>query len=316
MAAKRRIAFDLNEFKKKYCLLQNIPNVFAYNLNVSESKYLPGTCKFYAELNPERTQLRRHPQTISSLRPKFDENMFNFKKINPNEQLMQITYNDIKVDMIINRSPLTPFHTLIIPDLNGEHAQHITIVSLNFSIRLLLDLQETTFRIGYNSPGALASVNHLHLHLINLDKVLYIDIAELELISEDYIYRLHPHMPTEAICFVVDKSDSEILLDVKIKQIYDFVMWLCENNFPHNIFMTKCINSINKLKIFIYYRQEFCVIKDLSYYNIAFCELSGYVPVGDKSLFDKLTEKDVIERIQNESGKISKNIYDYFNKKM
>ncbi|XP_037939359.1 GDP-D-glucose phosphorylase 1 isoform X2 [Teleopsis dalmanni] len=266
MAAKRRIAFDLNEFKKKYCLLQNIPNVFAYNLNVSESKYLPGTCKFYAELNPERTQLRRHPQTISSLRPKFDENMFNFKKINPNEQLMQITYNDIKVDMIINRSPLTPFHTLIIPDLNGEHAQHITI--------------------------------------------------ELELISEDYIYRLHPHMPTEAICFVVDKSDSEILLDVKIKQIYDFVMWLCENNFPHNIFMTKCINSINKLKIFIYYRQEFCVIKDLSYYNIAFCELSGYVPVGDKSLFDKLTEKDVIERIQNESGKISKNIYDYFNKKM
>lgn len=31
-----------------------------------------------------------------------------------------------------------------------------------------------SFRIGYNSPGALASVNHLHLHLLYIERKLYL----------------------------------------------------------------------------------------------------------------------------------------------
>lgn len=130
------------------------------------------------QLNPERTTLRRAPQVIQSLNPVFEENKFNFKKIPQQELLMILPYDTIEVSIIINKSPLTLYHSLICPDVQNGLAQRVTLDTLRFCRDFLLSLEDNRgFRIGYNSPGALASVNHLHMHLINIEKDLYIDNA-------------------------------------------------------------------------------------------------------------------------------------------
>lgn len=306
----------LNELKRKWLQRQNTDNVFAYNLNVTKTKYLPGNKIIYMEFNPQRTRLRRIPQTIGSLKPVFDEETFNFKKIKPLELLMSIPYEGTDISMLINKSPLTRYHTLICPDVAAGQPQRLTLPALKFCVQFLLNIrdEEKAFRIGYNSPGALASVNHLHLHLLYVTAYLYSDKAELELLQSTNIYRLSDKMPTEAICFIFTKTTDAEALSAQILKLFNFIIWLCEHDIPHNLFLTPNRNESlgNVLKVFVFCRKSFCYVKDLNTYNIGFCEVSGYVTVGDEQLYERLTEQEVLAKIQQETGDVFKEIYEYF----
>lgn len=59
------------------------------------------------------------------------------------------------------------------PDLATNTPQVLDATALDLSLSLLAKLNNRRFRIGFNSPGALASVNHLHLHLVDVDSVLF-----------------------------------------------------------------------------------------------------------------------------------------------
>lgn len=93
--------------------------------------------------------------------------------------LMKLKFQeDTEISFIINNSPLTKYHTLICPNVERMLPQRITLDALRFCADFLLSLEGNHyFRIGYNSPGALASVNHLHLHLMLIEQKLYIDRA-------------------------------------------------------------------------------------------------------------------------------------------
>jgi GDP-D-glucose phosphorylase len=51
----------------------------------------------------------------------------------------------------------------------------MTREGLQLACKIIRAIDDKTARIGYNSPGALASVNHLHLHLLFVDKNLYVE---------------------------------------------------------------------------------------------------------------------------------------------
>ncbi|XP_050332966.1 GDP-D-glucose phosphorylase 1 [Bactrocera neohumeralis] len=316
MDLKTKANCYLYELKQIWLSLHSIDNVFAYNLNVTKTKYLQGNEIIYMEYNPQRTRLRRLPQTISSLTPVFDEKAFNFKKIKSLELLMNIPYEGAAISMIINKSPLTRYHTLICPDVAAGQPQRLTLPALRFCITFLLNIrdEEKAFRIGYNSPGALASVNHLHLHLLYVTTDLYSDKAELELLERPNIYRLSDKMPTEAICFLFNKTGDEEALNAQIQQLFHFIMWLCEHDIPHNLFLTpnRGENFGNVLKVFVFCRKSFCYVKNFNTYNIGFCEVAGYVTVGDEKLYERLTEQEVLAKIQNETGDVFKEVYEYF----
>ncbi|XP_054733321.1 GDP-D-glucose phosphorylase 1 isoform X1 [Anastrepha obliqua] len=316
MSLKTNATEYLNELKHKWLLLQNTPKVFGYNLNVTKSRFLPGNNFIYMEYNPERTRLRRVPQTIAKLRQTFNEDLFNFKKINPLELIMKIPYENTDISLIINKSPLTQFHTLICPDVAAGQPQCLTPLALKFSISFLLNIadEKKAFRIGYNSPGALASVNHLHLHLLYITADLYVDKAELQVLKGTHIYRLSENMPTEAVCFIFKKSTDDEAFVVQLQKLYNFIVWLCDHNIPHNLFLTPTRNEQDKdtLKVFVFARKSFCYVKDLNVCNIGFCEISGYVTVGDEHLFESLTEQQVITKIKDETGNVYKEIYEYF----
>lgn len=79
--------------------------------------------------------------------------------------------------MLINNSPVTVYHSLVVPDRAGQHSQLLTSGGVRVAFELLLRLPDRRYRIGYNSPGAQASVNHLHLHLLRIDTALYVQRA-------------------------------------------------------------------------------------------------------------------------------------------
>lgn len=142
---------------------------------------------YILQLNKDRYLLRRTPQTITSIIQPFNENLFNFKKVNVNEILLQccnqLNENSAGVGMItflINNSPLTKYHSLICPRVQDNLPQIITHDSIEFAIDFLTGLNDRSYRIGFNSLGAFASVNHLHLHLIHLPEKLFLeDVASL-----------------------------------------------------------------------------------------------------------------------------------------
>lgn len=53
----------------------------------------------------------------------------------------------------------------------------MTLQCLELALRIMLSTDDKSIRLGYNSPGALASVNHLHLHLLCLPEELYVEFV-------------------------------------------------------------------------------------------------------------------------------------------
>lgn len=98
---------------------------------------------------------------------------FNFNKIKSEERLFEIKFGDHLITVLVNNSPLTRSHCLLCPDLATNSPQVLNEVALDCSLSLLAKLRSRRWRIGFNSPGALASVNHLHLHLVDVDRVLF-----------------------------------------------------------------------------------------------------------------------------------------------
>lgn len=81
------------------------------------------------------------------------------------------------VTILINNSPLTKYHSLICPRLSESLPQIITKDSIEFAIDFITGLNDRSYRIGYNSLGAFASVNHLHMHLMHVPEKLFIEDA-------------------------------------------------------------------------------------------------------------------------------------------
>lgn len=76
---------------------------------------------------------------------------------------------------MINNSPLTKYHILIVPQLESCLPQIITKEAIEVALNIMQATNDKAVRIGYNSPGALASVNHLHLHIVYVEHDLYIE---------------------------------------------------------------------------------------------------------------------------------------------
>ena len=134
---------------------------------------------FQFQLNKERTSERRKPQIIKSVVPEFNENAFNFTKVDQKEVILTLNFQNYgqKCTFLINNSPLTQFHSLLCPEMDKKHPQVLNRDSLLMMVEILLNLEDKSYKIGYNSPGALASVNHLHYHLLYLERKLYVEDA-------------------------------------------------------------------------------------------------------------------------------------------
>ncbi|THG13642.1 hypothetical protein TEA_024714 [Camellia sinensis var. sinensis] len=154
--------------------------LFRYDVTACETKVIPGEYGFIAQLNEGR-HLKKRPTKfrVDKVLQPFDGNKFNFTKVGQEEVLFQFEASDednetqffpnapIDVEnspsvVAINVSPIEYGHVLLIPWILECLPQRIDKVSFLLALYMAAEAGNPYFRLGYNSLGAFATINHLH----------------------------------------------------------------------------------------------------------------------------------------------------------
>lgn len=290
--------------------------LFRYRLGDLETRVLPGECGYIAQLNVQRGIERRKPQVILSIKQEFDPKLFNFNKINSAEIMFEMRKSEgvsaratsgsrASCVAIINASPLEFGHCLLVPEPSGCHPQILTPLALQIGLESLFLSADPGYRVGFNSLGAFASVNHLHLHGYYLNHALRIEWARTELISPGKSsYRLLDF--PKAFVFYTDGHEDCRAVAATVCRLTDL---LVENNIAHNVFMTrgchpdsegKSLSSLRHgVRIFIWPRLSCFGAKEESAFNVALCELAGHLPFKNREDFEGLDEDGVKAIVQS-----------------
>lgn len=280
--------------------------LFRYHLGDLETRILPGPCGFIAQLNILRGIERRKPQEIVSIRQNFDPNQFHFNKINPKELLFELQKvkatsdqngRNKKCKIIINVSPLEFGHCLLVPEPDLCHPQVLTPLAVQRGIETVLLSADPGFRVGFNSLGGFASVNHLHLHGYYLNHRMKLESSPTELIhAKNNLYRL-VDIPAG---FLFYTQGLDITLTVSaVCKLTDIMVG---KNIAHNLFITRgCPPSRegdpsaarNGVRVVVWPRLTCFGAKEESAFNVALCELAGHLPFKNRKDYETVTEEEV-----------------------
>ncbi|KAM7414310.1 hypothetical protein PAMA_019229 [Pampus argenteus] len=295
--------------------------LFRYHLGDLQTRILPGPHGYVAQLNIQRGIERRKPQEILSIQQEFNGKQFNFNKINPDEVIFEMLKDTVggspshengkqlrqphRMVVLVNVSPLEFGHCLFVPDPTRCFPQVLTSFAIRVGIESVLLSSDPGFRMGFNSLGAFASVNHLHLHGYYLDHELKIESMPVKpLLPEKGFYRLMD-FPAGFLFYTDSESVEEVAR--AICQVTDF---LVDGNIAHNLFLTRgCApcdrmqgekdrSSRKGVRIAIWPRISCFGAKEESAFNVALCELAGHLPFKNKKDYDLTSEKDVVHIIQ------------------
>ncbi|KAI0496141.1 hypothetical protein KFK09_022448 [Dendrobium nobile] len=234
--------------------------LFRYDVTACETKVIPGEHGFVAQLNEGR-HLKKRPTEfrVDRVLQPFDSTKFNFTKVGQEEVLFRFEAGEddtscffeiASVDkgvppnvVAINVSPIEYGHVLLIPHVLECLPQRIDPESLLLALHMAVEAGSPYFRLGYNSLGAFATINHLHFQAYYLAMPFPVEKA-----------------PTKKIHIVQGLAKS---LGVKIskllnypvrglvyeggnclKDLADVVAQSCiclqENNIPFNVLISDC----------------------------------------------------------------------------
>ncbi|CAM4638186.1 unnamed protein product [Caretta caretta] len=301
--------------------------LFRYHLGELQTRILPGNVRFVAQLNIQRGLERRRPQDIQSIRQKFDPQQFHFNKIKPGEILFHMVRGptphhpsrgcsqfqggppDSKLPgtldcilVVINVSPLEFGHVLFIPDPALCLPQILTQELLQFGLESVLLSAHRGFRVGFNSLGAFASVNHLHLHGFYLDWELLIETAPGELLCPTLNFHFLRGVPAPGFLFYSEGEGLEALAH-NVCRVTDY---LVDKEIAHNVFVTRGTapgepthsETRSGIRVLIWARRSCFGTKEEAAFNVALCELAGHLPIKTAQDFQSLTETAAIHIIQ------------------
>lgn len=145
-------------------------------------------------------------------------------------------------------------------------------------------------RLGFNSPGAMASVNHLHWHLYYFDhKMVIEDLPVKDHLLQDW--------PAPAIVFELNHLTSVSISQLarKVMKIVDFC--LDDGQIAYNLFLSR--TGTGSIRLFVWLVEPRFGIKDSHDINVAFCEFSGYFICKTEQMFEQLDELDCVQVMQS-----------------
>ncbi|XP_057589043.1 GDP-D-glucose phosphorylase 1-like [Hippopotamus amphibius kiboko] len=278
--------------------------LFRYRLGELQTKTLPGAVGFVAQLNVERGVQRRRPQSIRSVRQAFDPAQFNFNQIRPGEVLFRLhrqpdlpgalQQEDILV--VINVSPLEWGHVLLVPEPSQRLPQRLLPGALRAGVEAVLLSSHPGFRVGFNSLGGLASVNHLHLHGYYLAHRLPVEGAPSEPLDPGGRLHLLQALPAPGFLFYTSGPGPD--LEALISRVCRATDYLTDHEIAHNLFVTRggppgktsSSSALTGVRVILWPRKSRFGIKEGEAFNVALCELAGHLPVKTSQDFSSLTE--------------------------
>ncbi|PIA36774.1 hypothetical protein AQUCO_03200034v1 [Aquilegia coerulea] len=226
--------------------------LFRYDVTACETKVIPGEYGFIAQLNEGR-HLKKRPTEfrVDKVLQPFDENKFNFTKVGQEEVLFQFeekvnddfgaqfvasapidTENSPSV-VAINVSPIEYGHVLLIPKILEHFPQRIDRESFLLALHMAAEVGNPYFRLGYNSLGAFATINHLHFQAYYVYVPFPIEKAPTRKITTNSggvkISELLNY-PVRGLVFEGGISIEDLSIAVS-----DSCICLQENNIPYNV---------------------------------------------------------------------------------
>ncbi|XP_045308281.1 GDP-D-glucose phosphorylase 1 isoform X1 [Leopardus geoffroyi] len=287
--------------------------LFRYRLGELQTQTLPGAVGFVAQLNVERGAQRRRPQSVSSVKQAFDPALFNFNKIRPGEVLFRLLrephlpgalqQEDILV--MINVSPLEWGHVLLVPEPTRGLPQRLLPGALRAGVEAVLLSSHPGFRVGFNSLGGLASVNHLHLHGYYLAHRLPVEGAPSEPLDPGGHLHLLQAVPAPGFLFYTSGPGPD--LEALIGRVCRATDYLTDREIAHNLFVTRGAppgktspsSALTGVRVILWARKSSFGVKEGEAFNVALCELAGHLPVKTSQDFSSLTEAAALALIQD-----------------
>uniref|UniRef100_A0A2P2L1N3 GDP-L-galactose phosphorylase 2 n=1 Tax=Rhizophora mucronata TaxID=61149 RepID=A0A2P2L1N3_RHIMU len=229
--------------------------LFRYDVTACETKVIPGQYGFIAQLNEGR-HLKKRPTEfrVDKVLQPFDEKKFNFTKVGQEEFLFQFEASkDGEVQFIpnapvdtensssvvaINVSPIEYGHVLLIPHILECFPQRIDHESLLLALYMAAEAGNQYFRLGYNSLGAFATINHLHFQAYYLGVPFPVEKAPTEKISTldgGVTVSELLNYPVRGLVF-----EGGNTLQALSSIVSNVCICLQDNNIPYNVLISNC----------------------------------------------------------------------------
>ncbi|KAL6573126.1 Phosphate metabolism transcription protein [Orobanche hederae] len=288
--------------------------LFRYDVTSCETKVISGKYSFIAQLNEGR-HLKKRPTEfrIDKVLQPFDENKFNFTKVGQEEVLFRFEpskyskahyFSSSPVDpeegspsvVAINVSPIEYGHVLLIPRVLDCLPQKIDSDSLSLALHLAKEASDPFLRVGYNSLGAFATINHLHFQAYYLAVPFPIEKApNCRIMSSKGAYETRVvvsklmNYPVRGLvfeggCNLRDLSDA----------VASSCISLQNRNIPFNILISDCGNKIYLLpQCYAEKQARGEVSQELldTQVNPAVWEISGHMVLKRRKDYDEASEQ-------------------------
>ncbi|XP_074308347.1 GDP-L-galactose phosphorylase 1-like [Silene latifolia] len=288
--------------------------LFRYDVTLCETKVIPGRCGFIAQLNEGR-HLKKRPTEfrIDQVLQPFDDSKFNFTKVGLEEALFRFelsrdhmpqyfpsaritSESDSPNIVAINVSPIEYGHVLLIPRIFDCLPQMIDHASMLAALHFAKEAADPFFRVGYNSLGAFATINHLHFQAYYLQVPFPAEKAPTRIISEP---KNTPHngvvisqllkYPVRGLVFeggntIQDLSDAVATSCIRLQS----------TNVPFNVLISSCGKRIFLFPQCFAEKQALGQVNPEvldTQVNPAVWEISGHIVLKRKEDFDKASEE-------------------------
>ncbi|KAI3997082.1 hypothetical protein MKX01_032733 [Papaver californicum] len=224
--------------------------LFRYDVTACETKVIPGQSGFIAQLNEGR-HLKKRPTEfrVDKVLQPFDGSKFNFTKVGQEEVLFQFEETDgdeaqffpsAPIDtknspsvVAINVSPIEYGHVLLIPRILECLPQSIDHKSLLLAIQMASEAGSPYFRLGYNSLGAFATINHLHFQAYYLAVPFPIEkAATCKITTLDNEVKVSELLNYPVRGLIYEGGNDMLALSDAVS---DSCICLQDNNIPYNV---------------------------------------------------------------------------------
>ncbi|XP_020194553.1 GDP-L-galactose phosphorylase 2 isoform X1 [Aegilops tauschii subsp. strangulata] len=287
--------------------------LFRYDVTACETKVIPGNLGFVAQLNEGR-HLKKRPTEfrVDRVLQPFDSAKFNFTKVGQEEALFQFensgsddsyflrsaaaTVADRAPNVVaINVSPIEYGHVLLIPRVLDHLPQRIDQESFLLALHMAAEAASPYFRLGYNSLGAFATINHLHFQAYYLTVPFPVEkaatqripLAEGGIKSGVKVSKLMNY-PVRGLVF----EEGNTLNDLA-NLVSSACIWLQDNNVPYNVLIS---DSGRKIFLFPQCYAEKQALGEVSQelldtqVNPAVWEISGHIVLKRRDDYEEASE--------------------------
>lgn len=237
--------------------------LFRYDVTTCNTKIIPGKYGFIAQLNEGR-HLKKRPTEfrVDRVLQPFDEKKFNFTKVGQEEVLFRFEQNNNNKSeshfyssapvfddsnstnvVAINVSPIEYGHVLLIPRVLDCLPQRIDHKSLLLALYMAKEAADPFFRLGYNSLGAFATINHLHFQAYYLGVPFPVEkaptqrVMTLQGLPESGVFISHLlNYPVKGLVFEGGRNQIQDLSNA----VANSCICLQNNNIPYNVLIVDC----------------------------------------------------------------------------